>query len=236
MAFSSLRDRWRPATLASACLCVMGLSLPARAQVEFESPPSAGSERFNPRLEKVAPSPLEDVTPESIPDRSREDGGSSGEDETNSIFAPQPFFGTLSPDEIVPPLQLDSLTPFPDFPELIETAEVITYTPFEEGLSPLERPLYQLFGFETANTLKRGELVLRAGGSSFNNPSDIRVVFGDEQSNRSNDIRFSFDYGITDRIQFSLGAYGKDDTIFAGLISPESNLLFIYQGIPAQVK
>ncbi|MEO1133353.1 MAG: hypothetical protein AAFX40_11685 [Cyanobacteria bacterium J06639_1] len=237
MPFSSLRDRFRWATSFIAGMGVVGvgaagIGIAGMGAVYAQSE----SERFTPRLEKVSPSPLEDVEPESVPERSRDRGGASGSDPTDSLFEPEPFFGTLSPDAIVPPLRLDSLAPFPDFPELIETAEIITYTPFEEGLSPLERPMYQLFGFETANTLRRGELVLRAGGTSFNNPSDIRVVFGDEQSNRSNDIRFGFDYGITDTIQFSLGAYGKDDTIFAGLITPDSNLLFIYQGVPAQVK
>ncbi|MEM6445713.1 MAG: hypothetical protein AAFY57_09150 [Cyanobacteria bacterium J06642_2] len=224
------------ATYLAVGLGYIGYGLPAFAQSASDLQEPA-TERLTPRLEKTTPLPLQDIPSDSIRDPARNDSDSGGEGTTNSLLAPEPFFGTLSADEIAPQLQLDSLTPFPDFPELIERAEVITYTPFDEKLSPLERPLYQLFGFETANALKRGELVLRVGGTSFNNPADRRVVFGDEeQTNRSNDIRLGFDIGILDNVQFSLGAFGKDDTIFAGLISPDSNLLFIYQGVPVQVK
>lgn len=230
MSSRSTRDRLIAGSIVG--LGVFGCCQPLFAQSAADLEVPEADERLTPRLQRTAPLPLEDLSPEQ---------GSSGNDGTpsgpsNPLLAPQPFFGTLSPDTIAPPLQLDSLTPFPDFPEAIENAEIVTYTPFEENLSPLERPLYQLFGFETASALQRGELVLRTGGSSFGNPNDFRVVFRDQQSNRSNDIRFGFDLGIIDNVQFSLGAFGKDDTVFAGLITPDSNLLFIYQGVPAQVK
>jgi len=102
-------------------------------------------------------------------------------------------------------------------------------------LSPLERPFTQLFGFETATPLQAKELVLFAGGSSFNNPNDFRAVAGGDD-NRSNDLRFGAAYGITDQVQFSIGVFGKDDTIFADLARDNSDLQLIYGGVPVQLK
>jgi hypothetical protein len=102
--------------------------------------------------------------------------------------------------------------------------------------SPLERPMWRLFGFETAKTLERKDLVISTGGTTFNNPNDIRnVLLGDE--NRSNDQRFiGVDYGITDNIQITIGVGLKDDTIFSNLVRDPSSLYFYYSAAPAQIK
>ncbi len=99
----------------------------------------------------------------------------------------------------------------------------------ETSRSPLERPVTRLFGFETATPLNQGELMFNVGGISFNTPNDVR-------GNRSNDIRFGLDYGITDRLQLSVGALGKDDTIFSNLVNNNTQLTFIYGGIASQLK
>lgn len=121
----------------------------------------------------------------------------------------------------------------PDEPSTLETAQFTPASRFR--LSPLERPFTQLFGFETATPLQAKELVLFAGGSSFNNPNDFRAVAGGDD-NRSNDIRFGAAYGITDQVQFSIGVLGKDDTIFADLVRENSDLQLIYGGVPVQLK
>lgn len=97
--------------------------------------------------------------------------------------------------------------------------------------SPLERPLTQLFGFETATPLEAKDLVLFTGGTSFNNPDDFR---GDD--NRGNDLRFGAAYGITDDLEVNVGVFGKDDTIFSNLVRDNSNLQLIYGGAPVQFK
>jgi len=98
-------------------------------------------------------------------------------------------------------------------------------------LSLLQRPLFRLFGFETAYTLKQQELVFQISGTSFNNPFDFR---GD--SNRSNDTNVGFTYGITDNLQISINAAGKDDTIFRNFVRPDSALQFFYGNIPITLK
>jgi len=100
-----------------------------------------------------------------------------------------------------------------------------------KNLSPLERPLFRLFGFETAYTLKQQELVFRVSLTSFNNPLDFR---GD--SNRSNDTNIGFAYGITDNVQISVDVAGKDDTVFTNLVRPDSALQLFYGNIPITVK
>lgn len=101
--------------------------------------------------------------------------------------------------------------------------------------SPLERPMHRLFGFETGTTLQATELMLHAGGTSFNNPQGQRAVRGGE-ANRSNDLRFGLDYGITDALQLSLFLTGKDDTIFQNVTGDSSSSSFIYGGLPVQLK
>ncbi len=150
----------------------------------------------------------------------------------DQLLQPQPFLGQLNDQDIVRPLQRHSLVPFPT----LRPPEPVAATPsVDRYLSPLERPMTRLFGFETADPLQRGELVLTAGGNSFGNPQDFRTVLGGD-TNRSNDIRVGLDYGITNQLQFSIGAEGKDDTIFANLIGDNTGVSVIYQGIPAQLK
>ncbi len=151
----------------------------------------------------------------------------------DQLLQPQPFLGQLNDQDIMPPLQRHSLVPFPD----LMPPDPVASTPSSAGryLSPLERPMTRLFGFETADPLRQGELVLSAGGTSFGNPQDFQTVRRDE-TNRSNDVRVGIDYGITDQFQFSVGAEVKDDNFFVNLIGDGNGVSFIYQGIPAQLK
>jgi hypothetical protein len=150
----------------------------------------------------------------------------------DQLLQPQPFLGQLGDSDVLPPLRRDTLIPFP------ETVAILPPEPEveeETSLSPLQRPMTRLFGFETASSLHQGEVILRIGANTFGNPQDFRTVLFDED-NRGNDIRLGFDVGLTDQLQFSLGAEGKDDTIFANIFAEESGVSFIYQGIPAQLK
>ena len=106
------------------------------------------------------------------------------------------------------------------------------------SLSPLERPMTRLFGFETATPLKQGELVIHGGLTSFNNPNSPQVLFGggSDRTNRSNDVQAGLDYGVTDTVQLSLGVAGKDDTVFSNLIANQTSLQFLYSAIPVQAK
>lgn len=153
----------------------------------------------------------------------------------DQLLQPQPFLGQLEDRDILPPLQRNTLVPFPEAAPTVALAETPATSGRNRYRSPLERPMTRLFGFETATPLKQGELVLSAGGSSFDNPQDFRIVFS-SATNRSNDIRFGLDYGISDQLQLSFGAEGKDDTIFANLVAADSGVSVIYQGLPAQVK
>ncbi|AFY74827.1 hypothetical protein Syn7502_02899 [Synechococcus sp. PCC 7502] len=109
--------------------------------------------------------------------------------------------------------------------------EPVANKPKETKLSPLQRPLFRLFGFETAYTLKQQELVFYIAGISFNNPKDFR---GD--SNRSNDTNIGLAYGISDNLQVSIGAAGKNDTIFRNLVRPSSDIQLLYSNFPLNVK
>ncbi len=154
---------------------------------------------------------------------------------TESLLQPEPFLGELDPETILPPLQRDTLAPFP---ELRDPPEPVVTQPNEledPGRSPVQRPMTRLFGFETGTTLQQGELALTLGGQSFGSPRPFaNTEFG--EFNRSNDFKVGFDLGITDRLQVSVGAEGKDDTLFRDLAAPGTGVSFIYQGIPAQVK
>jgi hypothetical protein len=101
----------------------------------------------------------------------------------------------------------------------------------QKRLSPLQRPLFRLFGFESAYTLKQQELVFRILGNSFNNPLDFR---GD--SNRSNDTTIGLVYGITDNVQVSVDVTGKDDTVFTNLVRPNTAFQLFAGTIPITVK
>lgn len=143
-------------------------------------------------------------------------------------------FSTRAADLSIQPLGITESLPAStklETPNLAEDAGIKE----ADSRSPLERPMTRLFGFETANPLRQGELVLQAGAISFNNPNDFREVLGLDE-NRSNDAFVGIDYGITDTLQFSLGLAGKDDTRFSDVVREQSALQFIYGIIPAQVK
>lgn len=108
-------------------------------------------------------------------------------------------------------------------------------SPRATKLSPLERPMTRLFGFETATPLQAKELVLQGGAVSFESPNNSFNVLGND-NDRDIDIRFGVDYGVTDTLQVSLGAIGKDDTIYSNLVGDQTGLQFLYSAIPAQVK
>jgi len=136
-------------------------------------------------------------------------------------------------------LVLQANAPFPTLPEL--TPENTAFRVSGLKLSPLQRPPYRLFGFETATTLEPQELVLSVGGTSFSNPLDFRIQLAGATSQRGNDIRLSADYGVIDNLQVSIGAVGKDDTIFTNPIrvpipNQDTAVQFIYGGIPLQAK
>ncbi len=160
-------------------------------------------------------------------------------DLTQQLVAPQPFLGQLPADQLVDPLVLQANAPFPTLPEL--TPENTAFRTSGLKLSPLQRPPYRLFGLETAITLEPQELVLSVGGTSFNNPLDFRIQLAGATSQRGNDIRLSADYGVMDNLQVSVGAVGKDDTIFTNPIrvpipNQDTAVQFIYGGIPLQAK
>ncbi|HEY9845495.1 MAG TPA: hypothetical protein V6D03_04795, partial [Candidatus Caenarcaniphilales bacterium] len=98
-------------------------------------------------------------------------------------------------------------------------------------LSPLERPMTRLFGFETPSTLQQYELVIHGGLNSLNSPIN---VLGD--NNRDNNFEAGLDFGITDKLQLSVGVLGRDDTEYSNLARNPSSLQFIYGGIPVQAK
>ncbi|MEN9204803.1 MAG: hypothetical protein Q6K99_05225 [Thermostichales cyanobacterium BF4_bins_65] len=198
-------------------------------QVPLEPPPPV---ILTPGLEQTQPGLVPDGPP---PVSSR----AADLDLTQQLVAPQPFLGQLPADQIVEPLVLQPSAPFPALPEL--TPDNTAFRPSGLKLSPLQRPPYRLFGFETASTLENQELVISAGGTSFNNPLDFRIQLAGATSQRGNDIRFSADYGITDNLQVSIGAVGKDDTIFTNPIrvpipNQDTAVQFLYGGIPLQAK
>ncbi len=125
----------------------------------------------------------------------------------------------------------DKANPTNSLPETIKFQVANESDSKPKNLSPLQRPMFRLFGFETAYTLKQQEFVFRFSGTSFNNPLDFR---GD--SNRSNDTNIGFVYGITDNVQISVDAAGKDDTIFSNLVRSSSALQLFYGNIPITVK
>jgi len=122
--------------------------------------------------------------------------------------------------------------------EVFEFTEASEAEEADSRLSPLERPMTRLFGFETATPLQQGELVIHGGLTSFNNPNSPQVLFGggNELNNRSNDVQGGIDYGITDTVQLSLGVAGKDDTVFSNLVADQTSLQFLYSAIPLQAK
>ncbi|MDX2270788.1 MAG: hypothetical protein NW237_02405 [Cyanobacteriota bacterium] len=152
---------------------------------------------------------------------------------TDQLLQPQPFLGQLRASDITPPLQRDALVPFPEV-QPIASNPAPPPTLRQANLSPLQRPMTRLFGFETAEALQQNELMLSVGGSSFSNPADFRSSRGAE--NRSNDVRFVVDYGLTDQLQITAGVENKDDTFFRNVVRDGQDLYFDDQGFSAQVK
>ncbi len=101
--------------------------------------------------------------------------------------------------------------------------------------SPLRDSPFRLFGWDTAKPIGQGNLLLQFGGTSFNNPNDFRGGTGG-QINRSNDAALDLVYGLSKDVQIGVSLAGKDDTIFANLIRPNSQLQIINNSIPIQAK
>jgi hypothetical protein len=107
----------------------------------------------------------------------------------------------------------------------------------QKKLTAFERPLFRLFGFETANTLKQSEFIFNISGTTYNTPNDFRLFESPgSEENRSNDTNIGFTYGISDDIQFSFQLAGKDDTAFANLVRPNSSLQFFNGTSAGQIK
>ncbi|WP_017325657.1 hypothetical protein [Synechococcus sp. PCC 7336] len=147
---------------------------------------------------------------------------------STQLLQPTPFFGTLDAADIVAPLQLDSLVPFPEFADLLEATENFIFADFRtNNFSPLERPPYRLFGFETGSTLQQNELVLRAG---------LKVFDDCEDRDRSCDLHFGADYGALDTVQLSFDIATHEDIEFPDLVGAGSELGLTYESVSAQVK
>jgi hypothetical protein len=101
--------------------------------------------------------------------------------------------------------------------------------------SPLKDTPFRLFGWETAQPIGQGNLLLQFGGNSFNNPFDFRGGTGG-QVNRSNDAALDLVYGLSGDAQIGVSLAGKDDTIFANFVRPNSQLQVLNNSIPIQAK
>ncbi len=101
--------------------------------------------------------------------------------------------------------------------------------------SPLKDTPFRLFGWDTAQPIGQDNLLLQFGGTSFNNPYDFR---GGARGNvnRSNDAALDVVYGVGRDAQIGVSLAGKDDTIFANLVRPNSQLQLINNSIPIQAK
>jgi len=180
-----------------------------------------------------------------------------------AIAQPAPIFieipkSNFFPDFVTPARPSTPLKPFSDsatdlksgentndklkygdqVPEGVKFQSVQEPNPNElKNPSAFERPLFRLFGFETANTLKRSELIFQISGTSYNTPLDFRL-FEDPGSteNRSNDTSIGLTYGISDNVQIGFQIAGKDDTAFANLVRQNSSLQFFYGVVAGQVK
>jgi hypothetical protein len=117
-------------------------------------------------------------------------------------------------------------------PETIPASSGFTITPKK---SPVKDSPFRLFGWDTAQPIGQGNLLLQFGGTSFNNPNDFRAGNG-RQINRSNDAALDLVYGLGKDTQIGVSLAGKDDTIFADLVRPNSQLQLINNSIPIQAK
>ncbi len=161
----------------------------------------------------------------------------------NQIVVPSTnFFPDLvKPGAIAQPS--NTTTPLqPTPPDQIKYTEepapkILEFTATEKNPSALERPMWRLFGFETAYTLKQSEFVFQISGASYSAPNDFRLLESPGSGeNRSNDTNIALTYGITDNVQIGIQSSGKDDTAFANLVRPNSSLQFFYGSISGQVK
>jgi hypothetical protein len=121
----------------------------------------------------------------------------------------------------------------PETSPAIPTAPELTITPPKK--SPLRDSPFRLFGWETAQPIGQDNLLLQFGGTSFNNPNDFRGGTG-RQVNRSNDAALDLVYGLGKDGQIGVSLAGKDDTIFANLVRPNSQLQLLNNSIPIQAK
>jgi hypothetical protein len=151
----------------------------------------------------------------------------------NEDFAEVQSAEPLAPPAITTPLQI------PPVPQELSTPNQ-TPTPPEfavtsEKKSPVKDSPFRLFGWETAQPIGQDNLLLQFGGTSFNNPNDFRGGTG-RQVNRSNDAALDLVYGLGKDAQIGVSLAGKDDTIFANLVRPNSQLQLINNSIPVQAK
>jgi hypothetical protein len=118
-------------------------------------------------------------------------------------------------------------------PDLTPSPPEFAITPSKK--SPVKDSPFRLFGWETAKPIGRDNLLLQFGGTSFNNPFDFRGGTG-RQVNRSNDATLDLIYGLGNDAQIGVSLAGKDDTIFANLVRPNSQLQVLNNTIPIQAK
>jgi hypothetical protein len=128
-----------------------------------------------------------------------------------------------------PPINMPNRDGFPEAAPIPAPPE-FTITPPKK--SPVKDSPFRLFGWDTAKPIGQDNLLLQFGGTSFNNPNDIRG----RQVNRSNDAALDIVYGLGKDGQISTSLAGKDDTIFANLVRPNSQLQLINNSIPIQAK
>jgi hypothetical protein len=101
--------------------------------------------------------------------------------------------------------------------------------------SPVKDSPFRLFGWETAQPIGQDNWFLQFGGTSFNNPYDYRGGTG-SRVNRSNDANLDLVYGLSKDVQIGVSLAGKDDTVFANIVRPNSQLQILNNSIPIQAK
>jgi hypothetical protein len=134
------------------------------------------------------------------------------------VQSAEPMPPTITPNQVTPP-EISPISP--------------QTTPSKK--SPVKDSPFRLFGWETAKPIGQDNLLLQFGGTSFNNPYDFRGGAG-RQVNRSNDAALDLVYGLGKDGQIGVSLAGKDDTIFANLVRPNSQLQLINNSIPVQAK
>jgi hypothetical protein len=134
------------------------------------------------------------------------------------VQSAEPTPPTITPSQATPP-EISPISP--------------QTTPSKQ--SPVKDSPFRLFGWETAKPIGQDNLLLQFGGTSFNNPYDFRGGTG-RQVNRSNDAALDLVYGLGKDGQIGVSLAGKDDTIFANLVRPNSQLQILNNSIPIQAK